>query len=197
MHKQWLAMLSVLGLAGSAGRIQGQVLKGSVPAKGKTSTSKTNITSPRDAATGSKLQVNQQTLRNQNQGSIKSQTGNTGTCGATKADAAHLTGVKGGANTQLTKANANNQITKGNANNAITKGNANNAITKGNANNAITKGNANNAVTKGNANNALTKGNANNQLTKGSSNAQLTKANNSQLTKAGDSALTKAKTGPQ
>src|SRR5579864_1111303 len=170
MHKQWLAMLSVLGLAGSAGRIQGQVLKGSVPAKGKTSTSKTNITSPRDAATGSKLQVNQQTLRNQNQGSIKSQTGNTGTCGATKADAAHLTGVKGGANTQLTKANANNQITKGNANNAITKGNANNA---------------------------LTKGNANNQLTKGSSNAQLTKANNSQLTKAGDSALTKAKTGPQ
>ena len=142
MRKHWVAMLSMLGLAGSVAPVQSQVLKGST-SQGKTehNTAKTvngNNTGQK-AGSSSKLGLSQQTLRQQNQGNTSVQL------------------TKGSANTQLTPPPPGQQITKDNA--QITKGNA--QITKGNA--QITKGNAQ-MLTKGNAqitkgNQAITKGN--------------------------------------
>src|SRR6478735_5128651 len=57
MRQQWVALLSVLGLAGSGMRVQSQVLKGSSPAETKQKTA------------DPKLGLKQETLRQQNQGS--------------------------------------------------------------------------------------------------------------------------------
>jgi hypothetical protein len=175
MHKQWLAMLSVIGLAGSGARVQGQVLKGSTnPAKGSQATKNTNQVKTSNSANSGKLSVNQQTLRQQNQG-----------------------GAAGSQNYPPTTVGGKNAVTKGNAsvanNAALTKGNGNAALTKAKTDAAITKGGTNNQLTKAKtdvkSNAALTKG-TNSQLTKGA-NSQFTKASNSQLTKGANSQLTK------
>jgi hypothetical protein len=156
MRKQWMAMLSVLGLAGPA--VQSQVVNGTTNGNSQTTNSnkvdKSSIVSPRDPQSGQKLKVNQKTLRQQGGTSNGQKLGQTQT---QPASAACTTQVKG--NNQLTPPppGGNNQaVTKGN--NQVTKGN--NQVTKGN--NQVTKGN--NQVTKGN--NQVTKGN--NQVTKGS-----------------------------
>jgi hypothetical protein len=170
MRKNWVALLSLLGLASSTVPADAQILKGDVakvkPAAKPAVTKPTNANPARAAGNSQKLQVKQQTLRQQNQaagaaGQTKAAV-NTGTC-AQKGKAALTPPPPGQAarNSQLTKGNA--QLTKGN-NSQLTKANnaqltkANRQLTKGN--NALTKGN--NALTKGN--NALTKGN--NALTK-------------------------------
>ena len=170
MQKQWLAMLSVLGLAGSAVRVQSQVPKGPNPIKGSQKTTNTkpvknnqSIVSPRDPATGSKLQVNQQTLRQQNQG---------GAAGGKNAIPKPYTGG--------VKAN-NDRLTKGQNDAALTtKAGGSNSLTKAKNNAALTKGTANNQLTKAKNNAALTKASANNQLTKAKNNTALTKAKTGQ-----------------
>lgn len=168
MRKNWVALLSLLGLAASAVPADAQILKGDA-AKLKKRTVKSTATkqaarSASAVTSKQKLHVKQQTLRRQNQragaaGQTKAAV-NTGTC-AQKGKAALTPPPPGMAgNKQLTKGN-HAQLTK--ANNA--------QLTKAN-NRQLTK-----------ANNA--------QLTK-ANNAQLTKANNKQLTKANNSQLTKA-----
>jgi hypothetical protein len=184
MQKQWLAVLSMLGLAGSAARVQPQVLKGSTPpvkphATKTTNQVKTNqsIVSPRDPATNGKLQVNQQTLRQQNQGAATGAGKYANTTGKTLTPSTRgqsgTSVVKGGNNQQVTKGN-NQQVTKGN-NQQVTKGN-NQQVTKGN-NQQVTKGNQ--QVTKGN--NAVTKNNY----------TAVTKSNNNAVTKSNNNAVTK------
>jgi hypothetical protein len=187
MRKQWVALLSMLGLTSAGMPLRSQVLKGST-SQGKTvHNSQVKAVNGNNATqkTGgsSKLNLNQQTLRQQN--------GATG--GGKKADtmtpSAYCNVNKGKANAQLTPPppGGNQQITKGSPNNQITKGNANNAVTKGSPNNQITKG-GNLQVTKGNQ--QVTKGNQ--QITKG--NQQLTKGNQ-QITK-GSAVQTTAAAGP-
>jgi uncharacterized phage infection (PIP) family protein YhgE len=185
----------MLGLAGSAMQVQGQVLKGSKPPATNEKITKSNAAAK--TADSGKLTVKQETLRQQNLNGnaakkapgAKAVGQNTGTCRYSE-----------GCNNQLTKGNqqitkGNQQITKGNQ--QITKGNQ--QITKGNQ--QITKGNQ--QITKGNqqltppppgqvGNQQLTKGNqqitkGNQQITKG--NQQITKGNQ-QITK-GNQALTK------
>lgn len=175
MRKHWVALLSLLGLAGSTLPADAQIFMGKV-AKVRQRAARSTATQhaarqAKAVTSGQKLHVKQQTLRQQNRaagaaGQTKAAV-NTGTC-AQKGKAA-LTPPPPG------KAARNSQLTKGNA--QLTK--ANHAqLTKAN-NNQLTKAN-NSQLTK--ANNA--------QLTK--ANRQLTKANNSQLTKANNSQLTKA-----
>jgi hypothetical protein len=171
MRQQWVALLSMLGLAGSGMPAGAQVLKGSVP-PGKTTQNKQVKTAVGNNAApnpNGKLTLNQQNLRKQNQGSM-----NGGKQADTMTPSAYCNAVTKG-NQQITK--GNQQITKGNqavtkGNQAITKGNQ--AVTKGNQ--AITKGNQ--AVTKGNQ--AITKGNQ--AVTKG--NQAVTKGNAAQTTAA-------------
>ena len=173
MKKHWVALLSMLGLAGSGLPVQSQVLKGSDQSKIKGSKTAGNtkvVPQGAEKTNGqSKLQLKQQTLRQQK---------GTGANGALTPPPPG----QAGNNQQLTK--GNQQITKGNQ--QITKGNSQ-QVTKGNQ--QITKGNSQ-QITKGN-NQQITKGN-NQQITKGN-NQQLTKGNQ-QLTKAG---LTKATGAPQ
>jgi hypothetical protein len=202
MRKHWVALLSMLGLAGGGMRMESQVLKGSKPStatESKVKSAKTAGQAP--AANNGKLQVKQQTLRQQNPSGVAAKSGqpqkavgqNTGTCRYSEGCQTQ--------NKQLTK--GNQQITKGNQ--QITKGNnankqltppppgqagarSNQQLTKGNqqltkGNQQITKGNQ--AITKGN-NQQITKGNQ--QITKG--NQQITKGNQ-QITK-GNTAVTKA-----
>jgi membrane-associated HD superfamily phosphohydrolase len=196
MRKHWVALLSLLGLAASTVPADAQILKGDV-AKLKKRDVKSTAVKPAarqtNAATNKqKLQVKQQTLRQQNQragaaGQTKAAV-NTGTC-AQKGKAALTPPPPGKAaltppppgKAALTPPPPgmarNKQLTKGN-HAQLTKANKS-QLTK--ANNAqLTKAN-NRQLTK--ANNA--------QLTK-ANNAQLTKANNKQLTKANNSQLTKA-----
>jgi hypothetical protein len=137
MRKQWVAMLSLLGLAGPAVRLQSQVLKGSSQAatneNNRTATNKsvkTGQTAQKTTGNAGKLNVNQQTLRQQNQAS--------GT-GGKQADpltpSAYCNGRKQGT--------ANNQLTPpppGAANQSVTKTN-NVAVTKTgrNGQTAVTK----------------------------------------------------------
>jgi hypothetical protein len=166
MPKHLAALLSLFGLAATAGQAEAQVLKGSVPppadkkpvpaapAKAtRNGTAQTPQSNKND-----KLVLKQNTIRNANgNNSNNTLTKGAGKKGDPLTPSAYCnTAAKGNANQQLTKAN-NNQITKAN-NNQITKAN-NNQITKGN--NQIMKAN-------------------NNQITKG--NNQLTKANKQQLT---------------
>jgi hypothetical protein len=181
MRKHWIALLSMLGLAGSAVAADAQVIKGSQPEPTTQKNPATKNTTKQGVLIGldqpgaqknaqQKLQVNQQKLRQQNQaagtaGLTKAQA-NTGTCKQSTGvnNANKLTPPPPGQNNQ--------QLTKGNQ--QLTKGNQ--QVTKGN-NLQITKGNQ--QVTKG-SNQAITKGNQ--QLTKG--NQALTKANNQAITKA-------------
>lgn len=154
MRKQWVALLSMVGLTGSGIPVQSQVLKGSTTQK---TSQKTQVKTGNGSGVvqktngSSKLNLNQQTLRQQNQG---------GMSGGKKADpltpSAYCNANKAGGANPLTPPPpaGNQQVTKGN--NAATKG-GNYAITKGN--NAVTKGSSNQAITKGRSN-AITKGNA-------------------------------------
>jgi hypothetical protein len=151
MRKQWMAMLSVLGLAGPA--VQSQVVNGATNGNSQTTNSnkvsKSSIVSPRDPQSGQKLRVKQQTLRQQGGASNGQKLGQT----QAQSPSTACTGTS-------VQAKGNNQLTPpppGGSNQAVTKGN--NQVTKGN--NQVTKGN--NQVTKGN--NQVTKGN--NQVTKG------------------------------
>jgi hypothetical protein len=145
MRKQWVALLSMLGLTGSSIPVQSQVLKGSTTEKtsqnaqvktgnGRGVAQKTNGSS--------KLNLNQQTLRQQNQG---------GTSGGKKADpltpSAYCNAKKAGDANRLTPPppGGNQAVTKA-SNRAVTKGGSNQAVTKGANNQQITKGAA-----KGNA----------------------------------------------
>lgn len=196
MRKHWVALLSMLGLAGGGMRMESQVLKGSKPpaATSKPNTAKTAGQAP--AANNGKLQVKQQTLRQQNQSGVAAKSGqpqkavgqNTGTCRYSEGCQTQ--------NKQLTK--GNQQITKGNQ--QITKGNQ--QITKGNnANKQLTppppgQARSNQQLTKGNQ--QLTKGNqqitkGNQQITKG--NQQITKGNQ-QITK-GNQQVTKGAAVPK
>jgi hypothetical protein len=168
MRKHWVALLSLLGLAGSTVPVDAQVLKGDQAKPATKPAAKPASTKPANAATtNQKLQVKQQPLRQQNQAA--------GAAGQTKA------GQNTGTCVQKNKA-------------ALTppppgQATRNNAITKGN-NTQLTKGNQGKA--------ALTppppgQANRNNAITKGNNNTQLTKANNTQLTKANNTAVTKAK----
>ena len=116
MRKQWVAMLSMLGLAGPA--IQSQVVTGATnqnsqtaPNNSKYKAQKSQIVSPRDPQSGQtgKLKLNQQNLRRQ--GVVNS--GNpqmTATCNAhTQANKNQL--VRG-ANANTSPPLANNQLTK-------------------------------------------------------------------------------------
>ena len=187
MRKQWVALLSMLGLAGASIPGQAQVLKGSkspAQTKAKVDTSAGQAaTNNAGAQSNSNLKLKQQTLRQQNQP------------GKTTGPLTPPPPGQAANKTQLTKGNT--AVTKGNT--AITKGNGNTAVTKGSPNNtAITKGSPNNtAITKGGGNTAITKGNGNAAITK-SNNTQITKGNTA-VTKgssANQTALTKAK-GPQ
>jgi hypothetical protein len=165
MHKNWAAMLSMIGLAGSAVRVQSQVVKGSTnPSQGVTNEQGKNnqkVSTAQKTDKSGKLSVNQQTLRQQNQVSNGGKTADTLTPSAycNKANK----GVGKANNQQVTKG-GNQQVTKGNQ--QVTKGSPNAQVTKGSAHNQITKGNQ--QVTKGNANTQVTKGTANRQVTKGS-----------------------------
>ena len=139
MRKQWVALLSMVGLTGSGIPVQSQVLKGSTTQKTsqKTQVKTGNKSGVAQKTNGSsKLNLNQQTLRQQNQG---------GMSGGKKADpltpSAYCNANKAGGANRLTPPPpaGNQQVTKGN--NAVTKGSSNQAITKGRSN-AITKGNA-------------------------------------------------------
>src|SRR5438045_7788087 len=111
MRKQWVAMLSMLGLAGSVVRVQSQVLKGSTTEK-QAVTNEKNRGVTNENIKGSKLNLNQQTLRQQNQG------GNAN--GALTPPPPGQTGAR-----NYPPTGGNNAVTKGNANNAVTKGNGN------------------------------------------------------------------------
>ncbi len=182
MRKQWVALLSMLGLAGSAMPVRSQVVNGST-SQSKIEHKQVKAVNGSNTAqkTGgsSKLKLNQQTLRQQNNGGKQNDplTPSAYCNAANKGNANNqLTPPPpGGGKQQITKGTSNNAITKGNGNNAVTKGSGNNAITKGSGNNAVTKGSGNNAVTKGNGNNAVTKGSLNNAITKGSGNNAVTK----------------------
>jgi hypothetical protein len=119
MRKQWVALLSVLGLTGPVPQSESQVLKGSTPNQAVTNeTVKKN-----DIKQNPKLDLKQQTLRQQSPGSGKQADPLSPSAECNKA---------GANNQQLTKgAKANNQLTPPppGGNNAITKGN--NALTKG------------------------------------------------------------------
>lgn len=163
MRKQWVALLSMLGVTGSGIPVQSQVLKGSTTQKTSQNTQvKTgNGSSVAQKTNGSsKLNLNQQTLRQQNQGGMSGgkkadPLTPSAYCNANKAGGANrLTPPPPAGNQQATK--GNNAVTKGGSNQAVTKG-GNQAITKGN--NAVTKGSSNQAITKGRSN-AITKGNA-------------------------------------
>jgi hypothetical protein len=155
MRQQWVALLSMLGMAGSGMPAGAQVLKGSAPQ------SKTTANKQTKAVTGSnpapnpngKLNLTQQNLRKQNQGSM-----NGGKQKDTMTPSAYCNGA--------TAARGNQQLTPP-PNQAVTKGSGNQQVTKGNQ--MVTKGNQ--QVTKGNK--MITKGNQ--QVTKG--NQQITKAN--------------------
>jgi hypothetical protein len=166
MRKQWVALLSMLGLAGSGMPVRSQVVKGSA-GQGKA------VHNPQAKAVNgnaaiqrtngsSKLNLNQQTLRQQNQG-LK---------GGKQADTMTPSAYcKGRANNQLTPpppGGANKAVTKGGSNQAVTKGGSNQAVTKGGSNQFVTKGGSNQAVTKGGSNPFVTKGGSNRQVTKGS-----------------------------
>ena len=170
MRKQWVALLSMLGLTGSGIPLQSQVLKGSTTQR---TSQNAQVKTANDGSgvakkTPGKLDLNQQTLRQQNQGSMSGgkkadPLTPSAYCNANKAGSAkQLTPPPPGGNQQITR--GNNAVTKGGSNQAVTKG-GNHAITKGN--NAITKGGSNQAITKGGSNQALTKG-RNNAVTKGS-----------------------------
>jgi len=163
----------MLGLTSAGMPVRSQVVKGST-SQGKT-VHNTQVkavngnNAVQKTGSSSKLNLSQQTLRQQNSGTGGGKQADTMTpsayCNVNKGKAnAQLTPPPPGGNQQVTKGSSNNQVTKGNANNAVTKGSANNAVTKGSANNAVTKG-GNQQVTKGS--NGVTKG-ANNQVTKGS-----------------------------
>jgi hypothetical protein len=165
MRKHWVAMLSMIGLAGSVVRVQSQVLKGSTnpnkPVTNENLKSTKGSKAVQKTGNSSKLNLNQQTLRQQNQGGVN----------ADKQKGRTISAACPDANNQLTKGRANNQaITKGNQ--TVTKGNQ--AVTKGNQ--QITKGSGNQAITKGNQ--QITKGNQ--AITKG--NQQITKGNAAQTT---------------
>jgi hypothetical protein len=209
MRKQWVALLSVLGLTGSVMRSESQVLKGSKPDT-QAATNETVKKNP--AVQNPKLDLKQQTLRQQNPAGV-----------ANKAPGAKAVGQNTG--TCRYSEGCNNQVTKGNkldlkqqtlrqqnpgagkqadpltpsaycnknqtaANNQqLTKGaKANNQLTPPppGVNTSVTRRD-NQQITKGN--NAITKGN--NAVTKGSN--QLTPpppgANNA-ITK-GNNAITK------
>ncbi|MBZ5523593.1 MAG: hypothetical protein LAP21_15270 [Acidobacteriia bacterium] len=196
MRKQWVALLSMLGLAGPITPVRSQVLKGSANQTKAVHNQQVKTTNGSNAVqkTGgsSKLNLNQQTLRQQNKSSINGgKQADTMTpsayCNANRGRTDNFV-IKGNAKNQLTPpppgSVGNQQITKGSPNNAITKGSPNNAITKGSANQQITKGSPNNAITKGSPNNAITKGSANQQLTKGRTNNAITKGTAVQTTAA-------------
>src|SRR5258708_592912 len=197
MRKQWVALLSMLGLTSAGMPLRSQVVKGST-SQGKTvHNSQVKAVNGNNAVqkTGgsSKLNLNQQTLRQQNGATGGGKQADTMTpsayCNVNKGKAnAQLTPPPTGGNQQVTKGSPNNQVTKGNANNAVTKGGNNQQVTKTPPNYAVTKGSANNAVTKGSPNNQVTKvgnlqvTNANQQITKG--NQQVTKGSAVQTTAA-------------
>jgi hypothetical protein len=183
MHKNWAAMLSMIGLAGSAVRVQSQVVNGSANANPGTTTEqgKNNqkVSTAQKTDKAGKLSVNQQTLRQQNQVSNGGKTADTMTPSAYCNKGNNQQVTKGG-NQQVTK--GNQQVTKGSPNAQVTKGSAHNQITKGNQ--QVTKGSANAQVTKGSANAQVTKGSANTQVTKGTANRQVTKGSAVQTTAA-------------
>jgi hypothetical protein len=178
MRKQWVALLSMLGLANAAMPVRSQVLKGSSQSK-TAHNNKVKAVNGSNAVqkTGgsSKLNLEQQTLRQQNNGVGGGKQADTMT-----PSAYCNKGNTGKANNQLTPPPpGGNAVTKGSNNQKVTKTPPNYAVTKGSAN-AVTKGSAN-AVTKGSAN-AVTKGSAN-AVTKGSANA-VTKGSAVQTTAA-------------
>lgn len=84
MRKQWMAMLSVIGLAGPAARVEAQAVKaadaGSKDAAKNHAAKKQSIVSPRDSQ--SKLNLKQESLRKQNHGGgVTNQTAVSETCG--------------------------------------------------------------------------------------------------------------------
>ena len=141
MRKQWVALLSMLGLAGAGMPVRSQVLKGST-SQGKAVHNPQGKAVNGNAAaqkTGgsSKLNLNQQTLRQQNQGLKGGKQADTMT-----PSAYCKTANKGSANNQLTPPPPGQAGARGSANRAITKGGSNQAITKGGSNRQLTKGSA-------------------------------------------------------
>jgi hypothetical protein len=150
MHKNWAAMLSMIGLAGSAVRVQSQAVNGSANgnqgvtnAQGKTNQ---KVSAAGKTANSGKLSLNQQTLRQQNQGSTTTGKGNTTLSPSTRVNGQSGTSVQ------------RNAVTKGNNNAAVTKGSPNKQVTKGSPNAQVTKGSPNYQVTKGSPNAQVTKG---------------------------------------
>jgi hypothetical protein len=112
MHKHWLALLSIAGLAGSTVPVEAQAVKdGKVKAESKTDKSKAKFNATGKKGSGGKLTVKQQTVRQQNQAAPPAFETWYGKKNAqiTKGDKAQLTK---GNNPQLTKGN-NPQLTKG------------------------------------------------------------------------------------
>jgi hypothetical protein len=152
MHKNWAAMLSMIGLAGSAVRVQSQAVNGSANASPGVTTEQGKNNQKTSAAgktdTSGKLSVNQQTLRQQNQGNKS----NGGKQADTMTPSAYCNkGNNGKANNQQVTKGGNQQVTKGSPNAQVTKGSPNAQVTKGSRNAQVTKGTANTQVTKGSA----------------------------------------------
>jgi hypothetical protein len=178
MRKQWVAMLSMLGLAGPA--VQSQVVKGATneksqtaPNNAKSKVQKSQIVSPRDPQSGQtgKLKLKQQNLRRQGVVNSSNPAGTT-TCNAQTQTAtcnAHTQANKNQLNASPSPT-GNNQLTKGKV-----QGQTGQAGTK-----VQTTATGGSVQTVGTGNNQLTKAKVQGQTVTGGNN-QLTKANNNQI----------------
>ena len=198
MRKQWMAMLSVLGIAGPAARPQ-QPTATPAPQATKNSNSQGILVSSDkakkgagQAGPGGKLQVNQQTLRQQGGGQALNGTGTqTATCKANQftGGKAQAVGQPGAGTKVQTTATGNNQaLTKANVvkGTDVAGGGAggtknSQALTKGNAVKGTDVAGGNGGGTKNTQ--ALTKGNAVRGTDVAGGNAGGTK-NSQALTKA-------------
>ncbi|HMF19166.1 MAG TPA: hypothetical protein VKE98_18295 [Gemmataceae bacterium] len=105
MRKQWMAMLSVLGLTAPA--VHSQVAQGTTNENSQTTNNgkvkNSEIVSPRDPQLKGKLKVQQQTLRQQNGGGRQGEPLSTNCQTGNKANNNQLTPPPPGGNNQLTK----------------------------------------------------------------------------------------------
>lgn len=134
MKKMWLAVLSAIGLTGSFGSIEGQVLKGSETTKDAQTAKNTNQTKASSSARKKKLTLHQETLHQLNQGStLRPPNGPTNMypcsapCGGNVAMAKAPTPEKNKTGTKA-KTKKNAALTK--AGTGKTKANANTELTK-------------------------------------------------------------------
>jgi hypothetical protein len=179
MRRHWVALLSMLGLAGASVSGQSQVVKGTPNPGTKAKVAPSNTTgqaATQSSAANGNLKLKQQTLRQQNRPGKT--TGSLTPPPPGQADPALTPPPPGQA--------GHHAITKGKSNTAVTKGNGT-AVTKGNGNTAVTKGSGSAAVTKGGSA-AITKGNA--AVTKGAQSSAVTKGS-----AASKTAVTKGQTG--